>query len=216
MNIFDLESTLDTSGTMYQCPKCGKKTFTKYVYKRNGEIVGDRYGYCNRGWYCKYKLMPSYNFFENDNNVLQKELYGVNCYDLSEYGFNVFDEGPEKFTHTIPEQVLLDSMIGYDNSNFAKFLIRHLDQNALKLLSEYYIGLSRADDLAANIFWRIDNNYVVRNGVVSYYSSDYGCKYDQKNIDIIYNPKIRFYTLFSCLFGAHLINLYPNKEISPA
>jgi len=214
MNIFNFESTLDSSGNRYMCPKCGKKTLTKYVYKSNNEFVGDLYGYCNRGWYCKYNLMPSYNFFENDNNVFQKELYGVNGYDLSEYGFNVFDEGPEKFTHTIPEQFLLDSMNGYDDSNFAKFLIKHLDQDALKLLSEYYVGLSRADDLAANIFWRIDNNYIVRNGVVSYYSSDYGCKYDQKNIDIIYNPKIRFYTLFNTFFGAHLINLYPSKEIA--
>lgn len=214
MNIFELESTLDLSGTKYVCPKCGKKTFSKYYYKCNGEMVGNQYGYCNRGMYCKYKLMPSYNFFENDNDVFKKELYGVNGYDLSEYGFNVFDEVPEKLTHTIPEQILLDSMDGYKNSNFAKFLITHLDQDAFKLLEAYYVGLSSADDKAANIFWKIDNNFIVRNGVVSYYSSDYGSRYEEKNIDIIYDPKIRFYTLFNCFFGAHLINLYPDKEIA--
>jgi hypothetical protein len=214
MKIFDMESSLDTSGVKFVCPKCGKKTFTKYVYKCNEEFVGDQYGYCNRGWYCKYKIKPSYNFFENDNHVFQKELYGVNCYDLSEYGFNVFDEGPEKFTHTIPEQFLLDSMNCYDDSNFAKFLIKHLDRDALKLLTKYYVGLSRSDDKAANIFWKIDDNFIVRNGVIAYYSSDYGCKYEERNIDYIYNPEIRFYTLFSCFFGTHLINLYPDNEIA--
>jgi hypothetical protein len=212
MNIFDLVSKLDNSGERYTCPKCGKKTFTKYVYKCNGEFVGDLYGYCERGSYCRYSLCPSYNDFEEDNNVFNKELYGTDGYDLSSLG--IYYEGPERFTHVIPEQILLDSMDGYRNSNLAKFLINHLHDDALKILNEYYIGLSNADDLAANIYWRIDNNFIVRDGVVSYYSSDYGCKYYTKRIDVIYNTRIRYYTLFNCFFGAHLINLYPKKEIA--
>jgi Domain of unknown function (DUF6371) len=214
MNIFNLNSTLDKSGISNVCPKCGKKSFSKYVYKCNNEVVGDKYGYCKRGWYCQYHLIPSYNFFENDAEVFKKDLYGVNGYDLSEFGFNNFHEGPEVFTHTIPEQVLLDSMYGCGNSNFAKFLIRYLEHNALSLLNEYYVGLSSADDLGANIFWRIDDNFIVRNGEVAYYSSDYGCKYNTKNIDVVYDPKTRFYTLFNCFFGAHLINLNPQKDIA--
>ena len=213
MNIFDLASSLDASGYKSECPECGKKTLTKYVYNCSNKYVGDEFGRCDRGDYCGYHLIPSYNFYYNDTEVVKKELHGVNSNNLDIDSLELMYAKPFKFTHTVPEHYLIDSMCNIEKSNFAKFLISYLKDDAIKLLEKYYVGLSEEKDSTCNIFWRIDNNFIIRAGIINDFK-DNGRRMGLICQSHLYQPYHEEYNYLSCFFGAHLINLYPEKDIA--
>jgi len=213
MMLFDLESSLDTSANRYDCPECGKKTLTKYVYNCSKKYVGDEFGKCDRGDYCGYHSMPSYNFYYNDTEVIKKELHGVNGNYMDVDNLETMLAKPLRFTHTIPEQYLVDSMCNIERSNFAKFLISHLNDGAIKLLEEYFVGLSEEEDSTCNIFWKIDNNLIIRAGIISHFKED-GSRGKIICYPHLYQPYHEEYNYLTCFFGAHLINFYPEKAIA--
>ena len=213
--LYELSSELDKSGNKFECPKCGKKTLVKFVYNCSNEYVGDEYGNCARRAYCGYSSIPSYNFIDEDPDVLQKEQYGVDGDGLYEDAYTHLNSLPERFTHTIPEKYLYKSMDDYQNSIFAKILFSYIKDDAEELLKKYYVGRSDIEDVTGNIFWKIDNNFVIRYGIITLYDDDSDCGCIKKlPIESFYNPTLRRYTFFNCFFGAHLINVNPEKDIA--
>lgn len=171
---------------MLTCPKCGKKTFIKFVYNSSNKFVDENNGYCKRGKYCV-------------NNSVQ-------C--TNKIKFHVF-------TFTIPGYHVEDALNnGYEKTNFAKYLILHLKKDAFELLKKYYVGSLFEKNSDYNIFWKIDNNFVVRSGVCTLYNEQFGYRLSTSSMEKELEDDNRVISFANCFFGAHLINLYPEKDIA--
>ena len=111
-------------------------------------------------------------------------------------------------------------------SNFFRFLSTLLgnyygskSQEVLnRLLDEYRLGATRDGSV---IFWQIDINGKVRTGKVMQYNPEDGHRIKEQGAAINWIHSIlkkqktlpEDWSLTQCLFGEHLLNLYPDKVV---
>ena len=87
-----------------------------------------------------------------------------------------------------------------------------------RLLDEYRLGATRD---GAVIFWQIDMNGKVRTGKVMQYNPEDGHRIKEQGAAINWIHSIlkkqktlpEDWSLTQCLFGEHLLNLYPDKVV---
>jgi len=175
-----------TSLDITNCPVCGKNTFLKFLFKESNGFIDYNNGYCKRGKFCNY----------NSDSIDKKNRQ-------------------KTFTFTIPDYAVEDAMInGYKKTNFAKYLSYHLKYEAWNLLNKYFVGNFFQSDNNENIFWRIDDNLVVRSGIYTLYDKEKGIRLKSASLEPIFDDEFRVVSFSSCFFGAHLINFFPQKDIA--
>jgi hypothetical protein len=190
------------------CPACLKpRQFTPYIDQETKERVSDKVGRCNRETSCGYHYTPKQYF--QDNNVFKpyEKTYFIPSAIPPPEAIKTVSLG-------IPFEILKRSRKAYDQNNFAKFLIDKVgEKTALQMLSLYHLGTSK-HWLGATVFWQIDIEGKVRAGKIMLYDKVTGHRIKKPFPHITWLHKLiqlKDYQLNQCLFGEHLLRVYPDK-----
>lgn len=200
-------------GSRHKCPKCGdRSSFVLYV-DDNGIPIDNNVGRCNHESSCGYHYSPSQYFKDN-------------CMEPKDSPFRHLKD--VQVNKTIVNAALAPSFID------ASLVINSLSQNSTFV--DFLKGLIKDDDLVNHlcmayqlgatsmrevIFWEIDYNLRIRTGKIMNYDMITG-KRDKtgKGINWIHAkwkgrmgvPKD--FNLKQCLFGEHLLNLFPLNPVA--
>ena len=210
--------------TRHVCPNCGdKRSFVYYVDEENIPLHPS-VGRCNHESSCGYHYTPKQYFQDHPE-----------CRTSNASSFDGQKRGVK--SKSIPTEPLKPTTIGYVSihyveksksvqSNFFRFLSTLLgnyygskSQEVLnRLLDEYRLGATRD---GAVIFWQIDKNGRVRTGKVMQYNPEDGHRIKEQGAainwihSILKKQKVlpEEWQLSQCLFGEHLLSLYPDKVV---
>ena len=211
--------------TRHTCPNCGdKRSFAYYVDEENTPLHPS-VGRCNHESSCEYHYTPK-QYFQNHPE----------CCTSKDSSFDWQKRDVKSKSTTIG--LLKYTTIGYIpihyveksksvQSNFFCFLSTLLgnyygskSQEVLnRLLDEYRLGATRD---RAVIFWQIDKNGRVRTGKVMQYNPEDGHRIKTEHgasinwiHSILKKQKVlpEDWQLSQCLFGEHLLSLYPDKVV---
>ena len=210
--------------TRHSCPNCGdKRSFVYYVDEENTPLHPSA-GRCNHESSCGYHYTPKQYFQDHPE-----------CRTSNASSF----DGQERYvkSKSVSIEPPKPTAIGYIpihyveksksmHSNFFRFLSTLLgnyygskSQEVLnRLLDEYRLGATRD---CAVIFWQIDRNGKVRTGKVMQYNPEDGHRIKEQGAainwihSILKKQKVlpEDWQLFQCLFGEHLLSLYPDKVV---
>ena len=211
--------------TRHVCPNCGdKRSFVYYVDEENIPLHPS-VGRCNHESSCGYHYTPKQYFQDHPE-----------CRTSDASSFD--GQMKEVKSKSTPTKLLKPTAIGYvpihyveksksKQSNFFCFLSTLLgnyygskSQEVLKrLLDEYRLGATRDE---AVIFWQIDKNSNVRTGKVMQYNPEDGHRIKTEQgasinwiHSILKKQKVlpEEWQLSQCLFGEHMLSLYPDKVV---
>lgn len=176
------------------CPQCGKKRFVRYVDTSTGEYIQDEYGRCDREQSCGYHLKPG-------NEIVQP----TPRYELPERVY-------------IPFGIMKATRKAYDQNSFIKYLLTLFDvPTVTKVIERYYLGTS----LRGCIFWFIDHLGNVNAGMIKQFDETGHTEKESETWvhSILKNePWAKKYInqerKVNCLYGAHLLNLFPRMPIA--
>ena len=198
------------------CPACGHKgEFTLYVNDA-GEPLAENVGRCNRESACGYHYTPGQYF--HDHPELRS-------------GKDWRDERPEwldkpkpqpKPLCTIPEDIVARSVTHRSKSQFVRFLDTIFDPLVVEgLIDEYRLGTTKS---GAVIFFQIDTQGRCRTGKMMLYDPETGHRIKDKDkpgrINWVHAVMKKVgmlpedWELTQCLFGEHLLPLYPDKPVA--
>lgn len=191
---------LDKSSKKYICPRCHHKRFVLYVDSATNQPIAKHVGRCDRENSCGYHYTPK-DYFENNTYIAP----------LVESPQPTPE--PPKLPSYIDNDVLLQTLKCYDKNIFVQWLVSVVGREyAMRAVDAYKIGTAKD---GYTIFWQIDTNNNVRTGKKMLYQTDghRDKNGDHAKIDWVHT-KYKNFTLQQCLFGEHLINDNPNKQIA--
>ena len=187
----------------FTCPKCNKPNqLTRYIDSETGEALANNVGKCNRIDKCGYHYSPKQYFSDNGikperTEVLSKQL-----------------QSPIKQASYIDTEIFQRTLKNYDKNNLLIYLSSFFDMKQINRLANMYnIGTSSRWNGGTTIFWEVDVNGLVRTGKLIKYSND-GHRIKGKNNWVHSVLNINDFNLKQCLFGEHLINKFPDKDIA--
>lgn len=201
----------------HECPQCGdKRSFAYYIDGSSGQVIDKTVGRCNHESECGYHYTPKQFFIDNPT---EKEHFGAS----SNIHYNNVRPNRKK---VIPSYIPSEYVKKYCNykSGFLYFLSRLFDEHQLdsptieRLMSDYALGATKDGDI---IYWQIDSKSKVRTGKVMKYDPNTGHRIkDGGGINWIHSLMKKKallpedYNLVQCLFGEHLLELYPQKTVA--
>ena len=187
----------------FTCPKCNKPNqLTRYIDSETGEALANYVGKCNRIDKCGYHYSPKQYFSDNGikperTEVLSKQL-----------------QSPIKQASYIDTEIFQRTLKNYDKNNLLIYLSSFFDVKQINRITNMYnIGTSSRWNGGTTIFWEVDVNGLVRTGKLIKYSND-GHRIKGKNNWVHSVLNINDFNLKQCLFGEHLINKFPDKDIA--
>jgi len=180
---------LDKSSKKFNCPKCGKKRFVKYVETETGHYAESQYGRCDRETSCGYSMYP------NNNSILNYEYIA-----------------PEPLIPSyIEKEILQKTLTKYEINPLTTYLYRHYDEDKVNVtIDKYQVGTSNQFN-NSTVFWQMDNTGNIRSGKIMDYDTSTGKRRKNKDGKPLINwvhsvLEIPNYNLKQCLFGLHLLN----------
>ena len=194
--------TLDKSSKKFRCPECSKKTFVRYK-DVDGNYISEDFGRCDREVNCGYFLKPEENKQERPVFVPSKPQPDL----------------PPSF---IPVSDVLGTYNDYELNSFTIWLISHFGEERIQeLINKYRFGVDDSGPYTKDwtVFWQYDIENRVRSGKIIKY--DQTGHRDKEYSATWYHKKVRFnqpvfpeFNLKQCLFGEHLLPLYPNMPVA--
>lgn len=130
--------------------------------------------------------------------------------------FNYSQKKKEKIIY-LPSNYLTKSISNNYTNNFVYFLKKQLGNEDTKSLIELYKIGSSNNWNGATIFWYIDKDNNVRTGKIMLYHKDSGKRVKEpfNHITWVHNKmNIPNENISKCLFGEHLLLIYPNKPVA--
>ena len=180
---------LDKSSKKFNCPKCGKKRFVKYVETETGHYAESQYGRCDRETSCGYSMYP------NNNSILNYEYIA-----------------PEPLIPSyIEKEILQKTLTKYEINPLTTYLYRHYDEDEVNVtIDKYQVGTSNQFN-NSTVFWQMDYTGNIRSGKIMDYDTSTGKRRKNKDGKPLINwvhsvLEIPNYNLKQCLFGLHLLN----------
>ena len=173
----------------FNCPKCNKKRFVKYIETETGHYADSQYGRCDREIKCGYFEYP------NGNSIIN---------------YNYVAPPPVKPSY-IDKEILQKTLTKYEINPLITYLYSHYDDDEVNFtIDKYQVGTSNQFN-SSTVFWQMDNTGNIRSGKIMNYDTSTGKR--QKNKDgkplihwvhsILKKPN---YILKQCLYGLHLLN----------
>ena len=198
----------------HKCPKCEDKFSLAYYLDGNtSQVINESVGRCNHESSCGYHYTPKQFFIDNPSI---KDTLHVPQKQVEVFATSSMEIG------TIPFRYV-DKSASYKN-DFIYFLCGLLDKYSLesptieRLMNDYAIGSTNNGSI---IYWQIDINGKVRTGKVIKYNRETGKRIkDSFGINWIHSLMKKQgilpedYNLQQCLFGEHLLKIYPNKTVA--
>lgn len=220
--------------TRHTCPACHKPhEFTRYVDTETGHPLAPEVGKCNRENKCGYHLPPA-EYFRNRPTARQDET----DWRSSEAYKTQYTPPAERPIDYIPKEYLERTRQSLGKNNLIRFLKKLFgEEKAIQLAELYQLGTSKhwrnAGGLAV-VFWQIDRHGNIRQAKVMAYNPDTGRRLKAPgSAEVWRNGKYRQETgkpgayfagkallknrdanLQQCLFGEHLLPLYPNAPVA--
>lgn len=226
---YHLDATRGTSHK-YTCPnpKClGKKSFRRYVDEQGNEL-GDECGICDHINSCGYHLPPR-EFFKL-HPELQKD-WRLN-HPLPDNWSAIGRRSTRNDSSQVVQQQNIEekaftldrSLVDRSRSNeslFVSWVVHNVAPHykfstelVFRVLDDYQLGEDRQHRV---VFWLIDQQGRVRSGKMMEYGID---GHRMKSFDWVHSALMRCnqldgnaWELRQCLFGEHLLDTYPSKEI---
>lgn len=197
----------------HKCPKCGDPhSFAYYLDGNTGLPIDKTVGRCNHESGCGYHYTPKQFFIDNP---VEKERF------VSPVQQKPIQK-PQREIGYIPFQYV-EKSASY-NSSFVYFLCGLFDRYSLesptieRLMQDYALGATKDGSI---IYWQIDTKGKVRTGKVMKYDPNTGHRVkDGGGINWIHAIMKKQgllpddYHLVQCLFGEHLLKMYPTKVVA--
>lgn len=197
----------------HKCPKCGDPhSFTYYLDGSTGEVIDKNVGRCNHESRCGYHYTPKQFFIDNP---VEKERFSTPVQQKPK-------QQPQCEISYIPFQYV-EKSVSY-NSSFVFFLCGLFDCYSLesrtieRLMQDYALGATKNGSI---IYWQIDLKGKVRTGKVMKYDPNTGHRVKGCNgvnwiHSIMKKQKLlsEDFKLVQCMFGEHLLRMYPNKVVA--
>lgn len=197
----------------HKCPKCGDPhSFAYYLDGNTGLPIDKTVGRCNHESGCGYHYTPKQFFIDNP---VEKERF------VSPVRQKPIQK-PQRKIGYIPFQYV-EKSASY-NSSFVYFLCGLFDRYSLesptieRLMQDYALGATKDGSI---IYWQIDTKGKVRTGKVMKYDPNTGHRVkDGGGINWIHAMMKKQgllpddYHLVQCLFGEHLLKIYPTKVVA--
>ena len=209
----------------HTCPGCGgKRCFTLYV-DIQGQPLADNVGRCDHESGCNYHYTPGQYFKDHPEARPNAEDWRKAPEWLDK---SVHQRPPCPPVHpvdkvdTLPEDIVAKTLRPDRPSDFTQFLATLFDPIILEgLIDEYRIGVTRD---RAVIFYQIDTEGRIRTGKVMKYDPETGHRIKDENTKgritwvhslLKYSGQLpEEWTLTQCLFGEHLLPLFPEKPVA--
>ena len=201
--------------TRHTCPECGQKdSFTLYLDGDTHQPIHSKVGICNRAIKCGYHYSPKQYFMDNPT-FCKDAIHSVTKSPTSPNG-----EGSG--VRSLPIGTIPFSYVERSasySSNFIRFLCEFMTEEQMKHIGEYYaLGATKNKEV---IFWQIDTKGKVRTGKIMQYNPETGkrIKHESGTIDWIHSKLKRSgalpedFNLQQCLFGEHLLKIYPDATV---
>lgn len=197
----------------HKCPKCGDPhSFAYYLDGNTGLPIDKTVGRCNHESGCGYHYTPKQFFIDNP---VEKECF------VSPVQQKPIQK-PQREIGYIPFQYV-EKSASY-NSSFVYFICGLFDRYSLesptieRLMQDYALGATKDGSI---IYWQIDTKGKVRTGKVMKYDPNTGHRVkDGGGINWIHAMMKKQgllpddYHLVQCLFGEHLLKIYPTKVVA--
>lgn len=201
----------------YTCPYCKKKhQFTRYINRETNDFVANHVGRCNREVNCGYHYTPK-EFFEDYPSYKLKNKTDRKIRVTPKKSTTIHPLAKHKMISLIPYRFFEKTLADYDKNNLVTFLINRLGNDlAGEVIGKYCLGSSKHWE-GATIFWQIDSKGRIRTGKVMLYNPENGKRVKKPYPHINWIHKIgnfQNFNLKQCLFGEHLLNQYPGKNIA--
>lgn len=192
--------TLDKSSKKIACPGCGQKRAVRYQNIETKEFLPDQVCRCDRESSCGYHYTPKQYSADTGAGFVPLAIKS--------------DQVPEeKLIDFIDMEYVEKSMSGFDQTNFAAYLISLFGPDiANDALKKYFVGRSRNDSGKACIFWRIDTSQNVRTGKIMCYNPETGKRNKEINPAWVHT-QIQNFNYQLCFFGEHLLSGNRSKTI---
>jgi len=180
---------LDKTSNKFNCPKCNKKRFVKYVETETNHYAESQYGRCDRETNCGYALYP-YN-----NSIVSYEYVNTPPVKLSYIEKETLQNSLNKYE--------INPLVIYLYSNYSKYEVENT-------IVKYHLGTAKIFD-GATIFWQKDDTGNIRTGKVMAYNTSTGTRLKNNDgkplISWVHSIlKKTNFNLKQCLFGLHLLN----------
>lgn len=177
----------------WPCPSCGQKKFKPYVSALDHKTIADitKYGRCDRENNCGYNVYPGKDVSVN----------GIQKVELKQEPPLVFYPAAVSVSYSSALFTWASALLGIDAAKAA--------------WDEYRVGA----DGKRTIFWQISKGGEVRAGKsIPYMADGHRDKSDPFPASWLhkmkrYNQMFRGKELHQCLFGEHLLSVYPDKEV---
>ena len=179
---------LDKSSKKFVCPKCGKRTFVKYIETETGNYLTDDLGRCDRETNCCYHKPPK----GKENKTIEI--------------INIPKLPPTYHSLELVQKLFLNC----SQNNFIAFLQTLFDSVEVKEAVNKYLIATSKHHPGATIFWQIDNLERIHAGKILQYNLETGKRVKDLAGKSLINwvhsvSKLKDFNLKQCLFGLHLI-----------
>ena len=209
----------------YTCPNCGRKRcFTLYVDEDN-EPIAANVGRCDHESSCGYHYTPREYFHDHPDchsERSEESLRESPAVHQRPPVHRVDKVDKRERVDTLPADIVARSIRPTYDSDFITFLRTLFDTiTVASLIQEYRLGVTRD---RAVIFYQVDTQGRIRTGKVMKYDPETGHRIKDENTKgrITWVHSLMKYTgqlppdwtLTQCLFGEHLLPLFPEKPVA--
>ncbi|KAA6343419.1 hypothetical protein EZS27_008901 [termite gut metagenome] len=202
----------------HECPKChDKHSFACYLDGNTGEVIHRTVGRCNHESACGYHYTPKEFFTDNP-----KEKEGGKAFTPSQATKVALPPRVNTEPDFIPFRYV-EKSASYQSA-FVYFLCGLFDlyqsesPTIERLMSDYALGATKERNV---IFWQIDTTGRVRTGKIMKYDKESGHRIKKEGgINWVHSLMKKQgilpdnYNLIQCLFGEHLLRIYPDKVVA--
>lgn len=204
--------TLKHTGREDICPNCGQRRYVHYIDTQTGKPLPYQYGRCNREISCGYHLNPYVDGYGREDKTSRPPRRMILSPFLSQ------NRAKRDNYPTVPFDVLKSTQIEPLNSTFAQSLIARYGRTAVEAVFRlYFIGCYRE----YTTFPFIDENAKIQTIQCKRFNTDlhtdrgrYGTTFLHAIIKDSWTEEYRKRDKFvTCLFGQHLLRLYPNRNV---
>ncbi len=200
-------------GSKIDCPNCGKKRcFVRYIDEQGTVHFPASVGKCDHEQSCGYHYTPR-AYFQDNPDALSNDDCRV------EHVFR------QSFVHTrlapvepsyIPDRIVRATLSHYEMNPLHRYLCDVFGaEETMRLFDLYRVGTS-AKWGGATVFWQTDEAGRTRTGKVMLYNSSTGRRVKEPQACVSWaHAELRLpnFNLRQCLFGQHLLPLYPGRAV---
>ncbi|WP_300896995.1 MULTISPECIES: DUF6371 domain-containing protein [Bacteroidales] len=200
-------------GSKTDCPNCGRKRcFVRYIDEHEAVRFPSSVGKCDHEQSCGYHYTPR-EYFRDNPEAISNDDRGVERI----FRQSVLHTRPAPVEPSyIPDKIVRASLSHYDKNPLYRYLCGVFgEEETARLFSLYRIGTS-AKWGGSTVFWQTDESSKVRTGKIMLYNPVTGRRVKEPQARVSWaHAELRLpdFNLRQCLFGQHLLPLYPDRTV---